>query len=328
MDVKRILDRAATLKIAVIGDLIVDHYIYGTVDRISPEAPVPVVKVTDKRTTLGGAGNVFMNLLNLGVDVELFCNYNNPDKVKFWDHGDSLSNRIHCNLYPHSKKTRVVCGNQQMIRVDEELDTTANDWQWQAFKHMSWWEYLMNKSSEYDAFVISDYGKGVVSDSVINTLIDYQFINRENGKHSPVIVDAKRRFDRFRGAYCVKANDKEVTDDTIHACVNAYQNNIFIKTLGEHGIEWYTDRTHLMEKKDTIVKGIPVNIVDVCGAGDTVTAALAICLSSAREEVVDIKQACEFANMAAAEVCKHPGVYPIRKEDIEHMIIPIVDYEE
>lgn len=302
MDIQKILERAATLRIAVIGDLIADHYLFGSVDRISPEAPVPVVRKESTKTTMGGGGNVFMNLHNLGVHAELFCNYDGPP---FWD--IELTDRIHCNPYPYSKKTRVMCGNHQLLRVDDEMQTHGPHWQWQTFKQMSWWEYLMDNSGSYDAFVISDYNKGVCSDSVINTIIDYQFINRDGGKHSPVIVDAKKNFHRFQGSYCVKANDKESNDDIIQDCVENKGVNIFIQTHGENGISWHTK---LGNRK---IDGQKVDIVDVCGAGDTVTAILAIVLSEAGPDMGD---AIDLANIAAAEVCKRPGVHAITKDEL------------
>lgn len=302
MDIQKILDRAATLRIAVIGDLIADHYLYGTVDRVSPEAPVPVLNKTHTKVGMGGAGNVFQNLINLGVNAELFCNYDGP---LIWDL--DLTDKIHCNPYPYSKKTRVMCGNHQLIRIDDEMQTSGPHWQWQTFKQMSWWEYLMDNSGSYDAFVIADYNKGVLSDSVINTIIDYQFINRDGGKHSPVIVDAKKNFHRFHGAYCVKANDKESTSGVIRDCVENKGVNIFIQTRGEKGMLWDT------KLGGGIVKGNKVDIVDVCGAGDTTTATLAICLS---EEGPNVQEACEFANLAASEVCRHPSVYAIKKGDL------------
>lgn len=312
MDIQKILDRASTLRIAVIGDLIVDHYICGSVDRVSPEAPVPVLLKGTEKTTMGGAGNVWQNLTNLGVHAELFCNFNGD---ALWHKG--YDDRIHCNPYPYSKKTRVMCGNHQLLRIDEELQ--GNDMQWQTFKQFYWWEYLMNNSGDYDAFVISDYGKGVVSDSVIGTLMEYQFINRRDRKHSPVIVDAKKNFKRFYGAYCVKANDKESDDDIIQDCIQNRGINFFVRTRGDQGMVWYNRTT------SGGVKGEKVNIVDVSGAGDTVTAMLAILMS---DEGVRMSEVMWLANMAAAEVCKHPGVYAIQKEDLQHLIMPLVEYED
>ena len=166
----------------------------------------------------------------------------------------------------------------------------------------------MDMSPLYDAFILSDYNKGVLSDSVINTIIEFQFMNREVGIHSPVIVDAKKNFHRFQGAYCLKGNNKEI--ESVHHHPQYLQNHgikLVCVTCGESGISWYT------EDGGDGVDGVNVPIVDVCGAGDTVTAMLAIGLARVSENFRDVVA---LANLAASEVCQHPGVYAIQQKDL------------
>lgn len=294
IDIKKILDRASTLKIAVIGDLIMDTYLYGEVNRVSPEAPIMVLEKRGTKTTMGGAANVFQNLIGLGVDADLYCNY---DSHPFWD--QSLNDKIFCNPYPFSRKTRIMCGNHHLLRIDDELSPT--DMPGQTYKQMSWWQELMDKFEKYDTIVMADYGKGVLSDSVINTIIEFSYINPKK-----IIVDAKKDFHRFSRVAAIKCNNKEAA--IINKCDYLKKNDIMMwyVTQGESGIYYYS-KLGLSDGVD----GIPVNIVDVCGAGDTVTAALAVVIS---EEGYNIREAAEFANICASEVVKHAGVVPITRE--------------
>lgn len=147
--IEDILERASKLKIAVIGDLIIDQYIFGDVTRLSPEAPVPVLNRTETKTCMGGAGNVFMNLINLGVDADLFCNFN---QTPFWD--VSLMDKIFCNNYPAAIKTRLMSDQHHLLRVDNEIMWDAIEWH--TFSQLSWWKHLQDQFGEYDCIVLVD----------------------------------------------------------------------------------------------------------------------------------------------------------------------------
>ncbi len=290
IDLKKILKQAEEFRIAVVGDLIIDKYIIGTVDRISPEAPVPVVRVVSTRENQGGAGNVVENLRNLGVQVSSFYGKHVPIK------------------------TRVMSGNHHILRIDEEEEPY----------HMRWDEIEIGlgygiKYNKFDCVVISDYSKGCISDGVarkvINLCIDSEI---------PVVVDAKRDFHKFQDANILKCNthdwklerrafDEQIRDTQDMVDVLLLEN--FIVTNGEHGISIYN------ELSSEGIGGYPVNICDTCGAGDTVTAILAImsCFKSNEYKALNnrnIYMACQLANIAASEVCRHPGVFPITKEDL------------
>lgn len=313
MDINQILGKASKMKIAVIGDLIHDHYIYGKIERLSPEAPVPIVIPIEEKTSLGGAGNVFMNLYNLGVGVELYCN---SIGLPF---GEVDTDAIHNNPYPGSTKTRIVVDGQQLLRIDHE--TAQDQIEWLPFKKFEWWETLQEKFGQYDCIVLADYSKGVLSDSLINAIVELATHYK-----IPVVVDAKKDFHRFRGVDMVKCNEKESIIKNRHGIhlnkrifCEYYKIEHFVVTRGANGMTLYSPY-----KDGTKIPGIQINQVDVCGAGDTVTAILAI-MHCTDESVFDY---CQFANLAAAEVCKHSGVYAIKKEDIQHMIISKVEYEE
>lgn len=300
INIDEVLERASKLKIAVIGDLIIDQYVFGDVTRVSPEAPVPVLNRTTTKTCMGGAGNVFMNLINLGVDADLFCNFN---QLAFWD--ESFMDKIFCNNYPAAIKTRVMSGQHHLLRVDNEIMPDAIEWS--TFKQLSWWEHLQDQFMEYDCIVLADYHKGCLSDSLINAVMELATHYK-----IPVVVDAKKDFQRFSGATIIKCNKKEWEAATSQIIGSPDRTRFSfaewnVVTCGEAGISLYDNNGN-----GEGVNGIPIHLVDVCGAGDTVTAVLAMAFCS-DESMWD---ACELANIAASEVCQHSGVYAISKEDL------------
>lgn len=302
MQIEEFLTRISTLKIAVIGDFIIDRYIYGDVSRISPEAPVPVVHQEYTKTCAGGAGNVAMNLNNLGVRCHLFTR------------GDSIGTKspIVSDHYVHPGntpiKTRVMSGNHHLIRIDEE----GPEQEPVQYDDLSWKEDFEKILPTLDAVVFSDYHKGTISHDMAKIIID-----RCKDLNIPVIVDAKKDFDKYNHADTVKCNQKEfqLFHDRYkvmpHEFSEAFENKNFVITQGQRGISWYGRGTDAIFGVD----GIEANIIDVCGAGDTVTAMLAI----GQAIGLSIGRSCEIANIAAAEVCTHPGVYPIMKEDLKRV---------
>ncbi len=306
MDIQELLDRASKLKIAIIGDMIEDNYILGDVDRISPEAPVVVVNKTEDRKRMGGAGNVFRNLEGLGINATLYCNFS---EGKLWEGWHA----VFANNYPHSKKTRIMSGQHHIIRIDEELK--SDQIEWLPFTAFSWYKHLETVFGTYDAIVLSDYHKGVLSDSLINAVIELAL-----HYNIPVIVDAKRDFERFKHATILKCNRKEyetyyksqtTSENRGHLLPNALVDRLnlrhFIVTNGKSGISAYST-----SDSSWGVDGIKMDVVDTCGAGDTVTAVLAM-MCGLHESVYD---GIKLANVAASQVCIHPGVYAIQKEDL------------
>lgn len=290
MNIHTILEKASKLRIAVVGDFIKDEYIFGDVDRISPEAPVPVVKVTGRKSNWGGAGNVVKNLEGLGVKVDFFF-----DKDR------------------NNTKTRVMSGSHHLIRIDDE-----DDFDGETCEIATWINELEAgiETKLYDCVVISDYHKGVVTENLAQRII-----SACKSTNIPVVVDAKRDFKKFKGATLLKCNRKEYLELLKYApsfpdTRTWLDVEYHVVTLGEQGISLYYGYDG--EGFD----GCKVDTVDVCGAGDTVTAVIAMCISGAASEDWSnligkmILVGCQLANIAASEVCKHPGVYPITKEDL------------
>lgn len=302
MNLIKILESAATKKIAVIGDFIEDIYLNGTADRLSPEVPVPVLLNPVKTSAAGGAGNVYMNLCNLGVVTHLYCNAriegdpNDPYQKSILQHPFG---EAYVNHNTHAIKTRMMTGSHHILRQDDEL--VSEEIEWLTFAQFSWWKQLQDKFGTYDCIVFSDYGKGVVSDSLINGVMELALHYK-----IPVIVDCKCDFLRYKGATLMKCNNKEWNARDKNQSTDAIPN--WVVTMGGSGMIYF----NLNDTSGQMVKGLPINIVDVCGAGDTVTAILALAIACG-EQMYD---ACELANIAAAEVCKRPGVYAITKEDL------------
>ena len=301
--------------ILVIGDLMVDHYLYGSVDRISPEAPVQVVKVKDEKLLMGGAGNVINNLLSLGCKVGV-CSVIGDDEG-----GEFLKERLGQKGVVKegwaiqkgrktSHKTRVMASNQQIVRIDKEDSediSTASE------------ETLFLRTKIvlpfYDAIILSDYGKGVLTDSLTKKLISLA-----NEHNKPILVDPKGSdYSKYKGATLLTPNKKEATeatsieikdDESLTKAIKKLKDECELKysiiTLSEDGIALYEDE---LLKIPTVAK----DVFDVTGAGDTVIASIAMSLANGKS----IVEAIEFANKAAAVAVSHVGCYAVKKEDIE-----------
>lgn len=283
-------------RIAVVGDYIEDRYLLTSVSRLSPEAPVPVARKIDEMIGHGGAGHVWEILQNIGCDAYLFCDGDPANWV------DDVG-RVFINPGVHSVKTRVMSGQHHLLRIDEEPD--AKDIMGGTFKSNDWalkFESMISQR-EFDCVVISDYHKGVVSKNVAEMVIAWC-----KDMNIPCIVDAKKGFERFGGATIVKCNEEESSGmGDIREYLESMQVRHVVVTMGASGIRTY--RAH----HEFRVPGIQVPIVDVCGAGDTVTAILALC---GYVDDMDITDAIEFANHMAAESCKYPGVWVCSHEDM------------
>jgi|SRR6185369_1964613 len=287
MNIQELLEKASKLKIAIIGDLIEDRYIFGDVERVSPEAPVVVVMKTSETSYLGGAGNVLLNLLNLGVDAYLFTRCSSAKKAH--------TVFVHAGVTP--VKTRIMSSNHHLLRIDEE-DANQEDI---TYDDVHWREDFEKLLPSLDAVIFSDYHKGTISLSIAQIII-----NLCNDNHVPVIVDAKKDFHKYKWANIVKCNKHEAKGLDIDSIRTTLKINYFVVTIGELGLYLYSSsgRDHL--------PGEEVGVVDVCGAGDTITAIIALCYACG----MLIDDSLELANKAAAETCKHAGVYAIKSEDL------------
>ena len=287
-------------RLLVIGDLMIDHYLWGSCERISPEAPVQVVNVKSESAVLGGAGNVINNLNALGAQVDVIsvvggCEISDELKVLLTDIGVNTQYLITQKDRITSKKSRIIASHQQVVRYDREsTDEISSESQKSILD--SFESIIYN----YDGVLLSDYGKGVLTKELTNSLIS---IANENGKK--VLVDPKGLdYSKYKGAYLLTPNKKEASEATkidIKDDASLSQAIIQLKTqcnldvslitLSEQGVAIYDDklRTH-----PTVAR----EVFDVTGAGDTVLASLGFALACGYE----IDDAVEFANLAAGVV--------------------------
>ncbi|WP_295648303.1 D-glycero-beta-D-manno-heptose-7-phosphate kinase [uncultured Mucilaginibacter sp.] len=292
--------------ILVIGDIMLDHYIYGDCNRISPEAPVPVVEVKTESHTLGGAGNVVENLNAFGCSVEMVS-------VVGDDYNASLifSKLAECNVAGNGVltdsdrcttiKTRVLATNHQLLRLDREITKPiADEIESELLKIVKSIIHL------YHIVLLSDYNKGLLTEKLLNGIFE---ICKAKGIKS--IVDPKGvDFSKYRGVSVIKPNKKEAsaaTGITITDAASLEQACIKIKeitncddvviTMSEEGIALYTDNGL------SIIPTKAIDVVDVTGAGDTVLASLGLALAAGKT----LQQSCDFANHAAAVVVSKVG---------------------
>lgn len=302
-------------RILVIGDLMIDHYLWGGCERISPEAPVQVVDITRETTVLGGAGNVINNLVALGAKVSVSGVIGDDENGKellsmLGIIGVGTDGLIRQVGRKTSKKSRIIASNQQILRYDKESkDSIAPE------SEKSVVSYVESVVKECDIVIISDYGKGVITDAVASGVIAAA---KSAGKK--VLVDPKGKdYRKYRGAYLLTPNKKEASEATgiaINDDASLKQALLNLKetcalecsmiTLSEDGIAIYDDS---MRRFPTVAK----EVFDVTGAGDTVIASLSFALSSG----LSIDDAAPFANHAAAVVVGKIGSATVTLSEIE-----------
>ena len=287
-------------RILVIGDLMIDHYLWGSCERISPEAPVPVINVGDESMTLGGAGNVINNLNALGANVDVIsvigrCEISNKLKALLDNIKVSTKYLITQKDRLISKKSRIIASHQQVVRYDRESTDEIND-ESQKSIIISFAKLI----THYDAVLLSDYGKGVLTFELTQSLIS--IANKNNKK---VLVDPKGLdYSKYKGAYLLTPNKKEASEATkinindktslikaITKLKNECNLDVSIITLSEEGVAIYDDKLRI---HPTVAR----EVFEVTGAGDTVLASLGFALASGYK----IDAAVEFANLAAGVV--------------------------
>lgn len=317
VDFDQLFQQFRGMKIAVIGDVMLDTYWWGQVERISPEAPVPIVALDRKEYRIGGAGNVALNLSCLGAQVAIISAIG-PD-----DDGASLTklftqnniNVDHLLQLPSritTSKSRIISRNQQMMRLDSEIthDLAAED---EAELLKSVEQYIV--SEKPCALILEDYNKGVLTENVITQVIA---LAKAHGVITT--VDPKRKnFFAYKGVDIFKPNMKEVKDglNLLVEEVNEELLNSIHEKLQQklhHSVSFITlSEKGVFYKKDSDFRMVPShvrNIADVSGAGDTVIAVASLLYAATKN--VDLMA--EVANIAGGLVCEEVGTVAINKE--------------
>ena len=305
-------------RVLIVGDVMIDAYIMGKVDRISPEAPVPVVNIDERDMRLGGAANVAINIIALKA-IPILCSVIGKD-----EDGDALIELMQNSKMPiagivQSKnrktttKTRIIGNKHQLLRMDQEMlsdiNNTENEKLLKAFKAQ------INKC---DVVILEDYNKGVLTEQNIPLLID---IAVKAGK--PVAVDPKKKnFLAYKNVTLFKPNLKEIKEglnsdlnlkkkenlvDLVLALNEKLNNAYTMVTLSEDGV-MVTDHNDF-----NFIPAHIRNISDVSGAGDTVISVASLCLACK----VDMGILAELSNLAGGLVCEESGVVPISIEKLK-----------
>ncbi|HST59079.1 MAG TPA: PfkB family carbohydrate kinase [Longimicrobium sp.] len=314
-----ILERCRGLRVAVVGDLMLDVYLVGAVSRISPEAPVPVVNVSEERVALGGAANVAANVVALGADCELVgCVGADAAGLQIRAELTRLEGgTVHPRLVeftdrPTTTKTRVVARHQQVVRFDRERDDdVSGDCEAELV------QAVRDAVAAADALVLEDYNKGVLVPSVIRAAVE-----AAQAAGIPSVVDPKfRNFFAFGGATVFKPNAVELSsalgmplraddDAWLEEARGRVGARHLLLTLGEHGMA--------LRSEDGATLRVPTvarEVYDVSGAGDTVTAFLAVSLAAG----ATIEEAAVLANLAAGIEVGKPGVATVTPDEVRAM---------
>ena len=308
-----LVQAAARTRVTVIGDAMLDVYLHGDVDRISPEAPVPVVRVRERRHALGGAGNVAQNVRAVGATCDLVATVGNDLgggqlRAMLGEIGVGTESVVRVPR-PTTMKTRIVARSQQVVRVDEEDDSDhAGD------EVVGLLAAVKTSVSRADALVLEDYNKGVLVPHVIEAAIE-----AARAKKIPIVVDPKyKNFFLYRGATIFKPNRRELEaalgasvdlehPDSLPATFSRLGVEHLLLTLGEKGM--------VLISSDGIVKRVPTvarAVYDVVGAGDTVTAYLAVTLAAGGTPT----EAAIIANFAAGVEVGKQGAATVSPSEV------------
>ncbi|MGD2069235.1 MAG: PfkB family carbohydrate kinase [Gemmatimonadota bacterium] len=312
--VGEILDAARGVRVLVVGDLMLDRYIAGAVDRISPEAPVPVVRVDDESYAVGGAGNVAAQVVALGATCDVVGIVGDDEagallRQALVEQGVEVHGLVATRERPTTTKIRVLARRQQIVRVDRERDEdVAPD----LARELA--GAVRELASGCAAVALEDYNKGVLVEPVIAA-----GLGRDGSHALPSVVDPKRiRFFEYRGATVFKPNAKELADalsDHLHPEDEAWMEHVRVRmecdhlllTLGERGMALQTASGEYVR-----VPAVAREVFDVSGAGDTVTAVMAVCLAAGATPV----EGALLANHAAALEVGKVGVATVGPDEI------------
>jgi D-glycero-beta-D-manno-heptose-7-phosphate kinase len=316
MQIPALFDSFNGKRVLVIGDVMTDAYLHGQVNRMSPEAPVPVVDLQSEEQRIGGAGNVALNLISLGANA-ILASVIGQDAAgqqlqeMFTAVGINTSALVVSTERKTTIKTRVLSNSKQMLRIDTEDQHDLSPKETHALKA----GIAQLFQDGIDGILLEDYNKGVLTAEIIQWVI-----SEANARQIPIVVDPKKKnFLNYKGCTLFKPNLKELKEGlqidfdyqknptALNMAIEQLQNQIESRftfvTLSEHGVQLYDGQQHHYQPAHLR------NIADVSGAGDTVIATTCLCLICGAEP----NTIAALANLAGGLVCEQPGVVSIDK---------------
>ncbi|MDG1742088.1 MAG: bifunctional ADP-heptose synthase [Crocinitomicaceae bacterium] len=327
MDVTSIFNQFAEKRVLVLGDVMIDAYMRGSVTRVSPEAPVPIVNLTKTEERLGGAANVALNLLALGAQPILCSMVGSGANGSLFrslmdKRGLTLDGIIQSDERKTTVKTRVIGNNQHLLRIDDEEVTSLTE-------HQE--NQVIDRVNQFigsiDAVILEDYNKGVLTDRVIRAVIEMA-----NKNDVLIAVDPKKdNFFSYENVTLFKPNLKELKEGlnvefdlatdkisferAIDVLQEKLNNKISFVTLSEHGVfvQSSSNKSYIPAHIRTIS--------DVSGAGDTVISVATLCLAVGLAPQL----IAEIANLSGGLVCEVSGVVPINKAQLMEEMVKIID---
>lgn len=324
---KNIFDNFSNKHLLLIGDVMLDAYIWGNVERMSPEAPVPVLNVNKREERLGGLANVAINLKELGAKVTVCSiigdDYAGKKIIQLFeennvDHGSIILSKERTTTI----KTRVISNDKHVIRVDEEQTDNLNA---NLESEILTVVNALLQSKKIDCILFEDYNKGVLTEKVISNIII-----TAKSKNIPTSVDPKNRnFFSYKGVTLFKPNLKELTEglalseapsekELMHKADEALReklnHSISLITLSELGVFISNENERML------IPAYKRNIADVSGAGDTVIAVASLCLASQ----CNLEEIATLSNLAGGIVCEYVGVVPISKQQLYNEALKVL----
>ncbi len=326
-ELEQVFEKMNSMHVAVVGDVMLDNYWWGDVDRISPEAPVPVVALNNKESRLGGAANVALNCRALGAKVTLASVVGDDADGKLLkklanDAGINSDLLLFSKQRPTTTKTRIISRSQHMLRLDAEITDDLFTEEEHPFIDMVL-KFLQREKPA--VLIFEDYNKGVLKDNVINKIIAHC---KEIGIITAV-DPKKKNFLNYKGIDVFKPNLKEVRDalhlpienvnsnelNEVHKQLHqALDHSITFITLSEKGV-FYNNGT-----SSSVIPSHIRNIADVSGAGDTVIATAAMVYAITKDAVL----MAEVSNIAGGLVCEDVGVVPIKKNVLQQECMSLI----
>ncbi len=311
-----VIERFNNLKILVIGDIMLDRFIWGDVERISPEAPVPVVKVTRENYTLGGAANVLNNVVSLGAEACL-CGVVGDDIFSgsvirlLSDKNVSLEGIVVESERTTIVKTRVIGQKQQIVRVDREDDKKIKN---SSIKTLV--SFIEKNLDRFDAVILSDYGKGLITGgfykSLISMILEKKKILNIDPKNSNMNIYKKATLLTPNLHEASFAANMKITSKNLEKAgkklLKKFMSQYLVITLGDKGMAIFTDENGNFIHIPTVAK----DVYDVTGAGDTVISVITMAMAMG----VSVEEAAKLANIAAGIVVGKLGTATVTREEL------------